>query len=459
MGDAEEGPMPLAGATNEGSARAIRPSPNPLPKGEGSSDAEKRSIPPGEGSAGGRPVERRMRRWEEQRWLLDAVIGAAGLDWDQGRSRYLVHPCGLDAEPDFARARQRVRKFADISREFAQAAGRREALAQAALAEGRTVTAREHAFIASVLWGAAQWPIFENTPENIEYDERKVRCYETFMAQAPHPVRRVEIPFGNASLPAYLHLPRESQGRVPCVLTISGMDTFKEIATAMYGDKLLERGIARLCIDGPGQGECCTRGITVTATNHADAGRAAFEWLKGQPEIDPERLGLYGISMGSFWATQVAAAVPGLRGCAVAFVCHEPGMQTLFNTSSPTFKLRFMYMAGYEAEAEFDAFAATLSLEGLAERVTCPYLVIAGEDDELSPIEHTYRLLEQVRAPKQLVVYQGERHSLGGGLASQLGPNRNTLVADWFADRFAGRELRSERVYVDTSGVSHVTAL
>jgi hypothetical protein len=31
-------------------------------------------------------------------------------------------------------------------------------------------------------------------------------------------------------------------------------------------------------------------------------------------------------------------------------------------------------MAGYEDEDEFDRFAATLTLKGVGEKVTCPYL-------------------------------------------------------------------------------------
>jgi hypothetical protein len=47
----------------------------------------------------------------------------------------------------------------------------------------------------------------------------------------------------------------------------------------------------------------------------------------------------------------VASIDDRVKGCAVAFVCHEPGANTIFNMASPTFKLRFMYMAGYEDEA------------------------------------------------------------------------------------------------------------
>lgn len=265
----------------------------------------------------------------------------------------------------------------------------------------------------------------------------------------------MEIPFGKASLPAYFHLPRGWNGeRLPCVLTIHGMDGSTEIMHAMYGDKILERGMASLAIDGPGQGECCTRDIPVTATNFKDAGRACLEWLRRRPEVDPHRLLIYGISFGSFWGTQVATLDAGVKGCAVAYVCHEPGGHTIFNMASPTFTLRFMYMAGIEDEDEFDRFAQGLTLDG--SQVKCPSLVIAGEDDELSPIECTYTLFDQVKTPKQLVVYQGERHAIGGP-AGGLGPHWMTLLAEWLRDRADGKPMAFERVYVDMTGRLPVT--
>ena len=401
------------------------------------------------------PVERRMKRWQEQRWILDSIIRTVGIEWDQPRIAYTAGPCGPEANFDFNLVRQRVAKLTDMPREFAAAARRRESVAEQYEKDGRYVAARESYFIASLLWGSAQWSIFENSPQNLDYNERKVHCYKRYIAHAPSKIERVEIPFGKSSLPGYLHLPRGSHGeRLPCVLTIDGMDGFKEIMHAMYGDKILERGMASLAIDGPGQGECCTRGIHVTATNFKDAGRAALDWLRRRPEIDPDRLLVYGISFGSFWGTQVAMVDGGLSGCAVAYVCHEPGGHTIFNMASPTFKLRFMYMAGIEDEEEFDGFAAGMTLDG--REVKCPYLVIAGEDDELSPIEHTYQLFDQVQTPKKLVLYQGERHAIGGP-AGGFGPNWLTLVAEWLRDRADGKPMSSEKVYVDVTGRQHVT--
>ena len=127
-------------------------------------------------------------------------------------------------------------------------------------------------------------------------------------------------------------------------------------------------------------------------------------------------------------------------------------MATIFETASPTFKARFMYMAGFDDEDAFDAFASHLDLRPVAPSVRCPNLILAGEDDELSPIANTYELLRALAGPTQLVLYQGERHSLGSGPAATLGPNRHHLVAQWIADRFTGRPASDGFLYVEATG-------
>lgn len=68
------------------------------------------------------PVERRTKRWREQRWILDNIIQAVGVEWDQARIGYTLGPCGPEAFYDFNVIRQRVKKFADIAPQFAAAA-------------------------------------------------------------------------------------------------------------------------------------------------------------------------------------------------------------------------------------------------------------------------------------------------------------------------------------------------
>ena len=137
---------------------------------------------------------------------------------------------------------------------------------------------------------------------------------------------------------------------------------------------------------------------------------------------------------------------------AVAAVCHEPGFHTIFEEASPTFKQRFMYMSGYTDETAFNEFCKTLTWEGHAEKIRAPYLCVAGEADELSPLEHTDRLFKTLQSPKQLVVYQDSRHSVGNVPSAHLGPHPQTLVADWVLARLNGKPFASERWFVKASG-------
>src|SRR5262249_59199984 len=197
------------------------------------------------------------RRFTEQRWPLDNTSRAVGMDWDQPRSIYLSAPCGVEATADFAGLSQRITKLADASPAFEAVARRRESKALAAEQERSLVTARESYFMAAIHWGAAQWPIDENNDVNRFYNGRKRECYTKYAQLADHHVEAAWIPLpGGPSLPAWFHLPPGyTGGRIPVVISIPGMDSFKEIGVAMYGDRWLSRGLAVLAIDGPGQYE------------------------------------------------------------------------------------------------------------------------------------------------------------------------------------------------------------
>ena len=402
-------------------------------------------------------TEQKVKRWAEQRWALDSIIQAVGVEWDQPRLGYTMYPAGPDAIADFRTVGMRVKKFADMHREFAAAARRREIKAENFEKQRRKVSARESYFIAAMLYSAARWPIFENNEKSVDYNTRMVRCYDKFAEYAPHPVERIEVPFGGKGkvLPGYLHLPRKPAPgeKFPCVIGIDGMDGSKEIMCSMYGDKFLQRGMANFIYDGPGQGECTISGIHVTETNHMDAALAIWDRLIQHPNIDPERVVVWGISFGSFFALQAAAAIGAkLKGAAVTFVNHEAGLNSIMDMAAPSFKMRFMYMAGYDDEAEFDEFKKKFSVAPLIPKLKCPILIQGGEDDELSPIEFSTELAAKLKVPRKFVVYEGERHAIGGNTASYFGESWFTMLADWCLDRVKGKKAPNERVHINSLG-------
>jgi hypothetical protein len=71
-----------------------------------------------------------------------------------------------------------------------------------------------------------------------------------------------------------------------------------------------------------------------------------------------------------------------------------------------------MWMSDYTDEAKFDVFVKTLTWEGHAEKIAKPYLVLAGEADELCPLRYTEQMISTMTGPRQLVVYADSRHRL-----------------------------------------------
>lgn len=160
-----------------------------------------------------------------------------------------------------------------------------------------------------------------------------------------------------------------------------------------------------------------------------------------------------GTSFGSFWITQIAATQPSLKGCAAALPVFEPAAPTLFEQASPTFKARHMWMAGLpEDEHAFDRMVAGYDLRPLVADMRVPWLVVGGEADELSPAVWVDELAHACPAPSSLLIYQGARHALTESMAPVLGPPWRLEIADWLADRVAGREARHENRYVTVAG-------
>jgi pimeloyl-ACP methyl ester carboxylesterase len=111
-----------------------------------------------------------------------------------------------------------------------------------------------------------------------------------------------------------------------------------------------------------------------------------------------------------------------------------------------------MFMSGITNEADFDEFRETITWKGYAEKIRNPFLCLAGEADELSPLHNVENMFAAMSGQRQLVIYQDSRHAIGSVPSTNLGPFAPALVADWMADRLAGKPFASERWFVEASG-------
>jgi dienelactone hydrolase len=395
-----------------------------------------------------------IKRFDEQRWLLDNVIEANGVDWDQSHTGVAIRSGGPSVIPDMAELRQRVKRLVDIGPTFETLAKKREAMAKDAERAGNNTLARDNYYIAASYWASAMWTIDEVDHKLILLNNNKRDNFNKYMALADHHIEWVEFPYRSKSLPAIFHLPPNyhSGDKVPVIVAVSGMDGFKERSVALYKDGWMERGYAVLAFEGPGYWEPPLRGIFVDVPGWAECAKTVADWLAKRPEVDADKIGMTGVSFGSFFTAIMMSADARYKACAVVGTCYEPGGETIFNQASPTFKKRFMFMSGITDEREFDDFRKTIDWNGYPQKVKGAYIVACGQYDQLCPLEATEAFMKALGGPKQLLVYEGGNHSIALTTATKNGPEPREYQAQWMAARLAGKPFASESWFIDSSG-------
>lgn len=398
----------------------------------------------------------RTHRWLSQRWIFDYSIALLGVEPFSGGSLTRAYEAaGSDIQEEARELRSRVKKFGDITRECKRIALNREMHANDAESGGHSVTARDNYFTAASMYGCARWPIWDDDDNELSELTAKVsECYRRYMSHSDHFIESIEIPFEGKKLYGYFHLPPnkvESAGsatqeaslqngiKYPCVVSIPGMDTFKEELVRLHNDKFLQRGFAVLSIDGPGQGETLARGLKLTKDNYDRAGKVVMDFLLTYKPakatdmiLNPERIGIYAASFGSYWGPRIMANDSRYFAGTFTNICHEPRMNTIFNGTLPSFKPRHMWMTGIYDEDEFDKYRNELTLEGVGEKIVKPIFIAAGADDPLSPIQHTYDFYNHITSPsKRLLVYEGEEHRISDPLLpSRIGDFLEDVVSE-----------------------------
>ena len=172
---------------------------------------------------------------------------------------------------------------------------------------------------------------------------------------------------------------------------VPGLDSTKEElqATAEY---LLARGMATLAVDGPGQGEAEYDLVIEPAYEKVAA--AAVDYLATRADLDHGSIGLFGVSLGGYYAARAAAREKRLK----AVVCLSPPYRFDLDWDALPAQTRAALRArsGAASDDEARAVAAALTLEEAAGEITIPLLVIGGGRDAITPARHQERLAGEV---------------------------------------------------------------
>jgi len=322
--------------------------------------------------------------------------------------------------------------------EWAAMADRLAGVADRAATEGRDITAGHHYMRAGNYYYSAERFIPPGADKLAMYTQA-LRCWRAAMARLHPEIERVEVPYENASLPAWFVKGRGTGPR-PTVVLFDGMDNAKEMSVIFAGLDFAARGINTLAIDGPGQAETLRLRNIVSRHDYEVAGSAAYDYVAARPEVDPARVAVMGYSFGGYQAPRIAA-FEHRYAAAVAFgamhwsiydwVAGNKARLALDPRTSSTSIFQFRWVVGAPDNATALEWAKKFTLEGVAENIRCAFLVLHGANDRIVPLAEARQLYERVGSQrKHLKIFTEEE---GGAEHCQV-DNRQLgidYIGDW----------------------------
>jgi dienelactone hydrolase len=251
--------------------------------------------------------------------------------------------------------------------------------------------------------------IHPRSPESQDVYAKSVKIFREAAAALRRPrIEPVEVPYESASLPALLVHPDAPDGatkRAPCMVFFDGFDVTKELQYGYGIPDLAARGIGCLIVDGPGNGETVRfRNLPLIAETERYA-TPVYEYLASRSEFDAKRIGVMALSLGGYYAPRAAALEPRYA-CCVAWGAQwdyhavwarrldELATGKVLSLSVPPEHLQ--WVLGVTSQAAALKKLERFRLDGIVQKMRCPFLLLHGEGDEQIPLALAQKCFDAV---------------------------------------------------------------
>ena len=326
---------------------------------------------------------------------------------------------------DFVRTTRRIERWEEWLDAWIAVAEEHLELAVDAEAAGRERSAGE-AYLHAALcmhFGKFVWVLDDGAHRAAT--ERSIAAMAKAHSFLDPTAARIEAPLDAGTLAGNLRRPG-SEPRPPLVLLIPGLDSTKE-EFFYWENVFLTRGLATLSMDGPGQGEA---GFNLAIRHDYEvAVTAMLDALGARDDVDLERVGAAGVSLGGYYAPRAAAFERRIR--AVAGISGPYNFGEVWDGLPQLTREAFTAKSGAHDERDGRERAHALNLAGVLEAVVQPALFVTGGFDRIIPWRQTERAATET-PNGSFVLYEGGTH-----VCSNLPYRYRPLVGDWMAERLA----------------------
>jgi len=350
----------------------------------------------------------------------DPLVKAAIAHWGP---RFVANGVVLT---DFEEVTGSLASYNDWCRAWSARAALHERLGREALEKKHYLTAAECLQRAGVYYHFASFLFVHDVPQMQAAHKKQIECRQAALPHLRPPGERVEIPYQGKHLAGILRKP-PGIDRPSVVAMAVGLDSTKE-ETDAYEAPFLARGMATLVFEGPGQGEA-QYDFAIRGDYEVPVG-AVLDYIETRHDLDAARIGMWGVSLGGYYAPRAAAFEKRIKACVALggpfdFGASWDGLPEL---TREAFRVRSHCATQEEARRN----AATLSLVGIAQKITCPIYIVNGRLDRIVPAADAERLAREVKGPVELMIVEDGNH-----IATNRAYRWRSQSADWLKERLS----------------------
>ncbi len=329
-------------------------------------------------------------------------------------------------DPDIRGVARRVKFFNLESwhKEWTEVARKNEELAAEFAMENRKATAHEFYLRAADFYRRAVVYLPDTDARMLPTFKKLEENFNKAWSMVPPPFERVQISYEGHMLPALFWPGRGKPGtRLPVVYNYGGADGILLRGEDGGAGQYVRRGISFIDVDGPGHGGSLRDKKLYAPPDSERVAKAVVDYLVTRPDVDAERIGLHGSSMGGYSGPRSATVEKRIKAVAVWSGAYNL-VDDIFDYYPPI-QHRLRWLMGAKDLKEAREKMREFTLIGRADRIECALLVGYSHDDRVMDPRGALKLYENA-------VNSPDRSMIDGVGHGEKNFSRRTYIADWF---------------------------